>query len=267
MIRINQKNPFVVFVVVIIILIILHFTGITKPLENFFLYISRPLATKVFNSSSSLNDSYNDSQSKKDYFKQIEDLENKVAELTVFEANYREVLEENQKLKDTLSFSKEKGFDLLAASVVAGEMIDTESRDLTINRGKSDGLKPGMAVVDEEGILIGKIIETKKSISKACLSIGSDCDFAAAILNSDKTQGIVNGNMGLTIKMSYIPQSEEVANNDIVITSGLGGGIPRGLVIGRVNEVKSEDKDIWQEAIIEPPVDFDNLTIVSVIMP
>jgi rod shape-determining protein MreC len=267
MLKISQKNPFVVSIVIILTLIILHFTGIIKPVENFFLYISRPVATKIFSSSSSLNDSYNNSQSKKDYFKKIEDLENRVEELTIFEANYREILEENRKLKETLSFSEENKFNLLAAAVIAGEMIDTESRDLIINRGESDGIKPGMAVVDEEGILVGKIIETKKSIARVCLSIGSDCDFAAAILNNSKTQGMVSGNMGLTIKMKYIPQSEEISKDDIVITSGLGGTIPRGLVIGRINEVKREDKDIWQEAVIESPVNFDNLTIVSVIMP
>lgn len=267
MISIKNKNSFTVFFGIVIILIILHFTGVIKPLENLFLYISRPIATKIFNTSSSINESYVDSQSKKDYFKEIENLENRISQLSVFEANYLELLEENKKLKNTLSFSEEKSFKILASSVIAGELIDSESRYLTINRGENDGIKTGLAVVNEEGVLVGKIIETKKSISRLCLSVGPDCDFASAILNKDKTQGIVSGNMGLTIKMNYIPQSEEIFIDDVVVTSGLGGGIPRGLLIGRVNQIKSEDKDIWQEAIIESPVNFDNLTILSVIIP
>ncbi len=267
MINIRKKNPFTISLVILIVLAILHFSGIIRPLENFFLYLARPLAAKVFNSGSNLSDSYSNSQSKKDYFVEIDNLEKRIAELTNYQALYLESLDENKKLKDTLNFSKESGFNLLASSVVAGELIDSEGRDIIINRGKKDNVKNGLAVVDEQGILIGKVIEVKDNISRVCLSIGSDCDFAAAILNSNKTQGIVSGNLGLTVKMNYIPQSEEIKVDDVVISSGLEGLIPRGLVIGRVNEVKREDNDIWQEAIIESPVNFDNLTIVSVIIP
>lgn len=264
---IRKKNPFFIFSVFLVLILILHYSGIIRPLENFFIFISKPLTSRFFGISSDINNSFVNSQSDIDPFAKISELEKEIARLSVSEALYLETLEENRKFKETLKFSEEGGFNLLTASVIAGEIINPGSRDLTINRGSKDGLRQGLAIVDEQGVLVGKVVEVKDKISRICLSIGSDCEFAAAILNHDKTQGLVSGNLGLTVKMSYIPQLEKISVGDIVITSGLGGGIPRGLVIGKINEVKSESNDIWQEAVIEAPLNFNNLTVVSVVIP
>jgi rod shape-determining protein MreC len=67
--------------------------------------------------------------------------------------------------------------------------------------------------------------------------------------------------------MNYIPQLEEINQGDIIITSGLGGDIPRGLVIGRVAQVNKQSNEIWQDVTIEPLSSWHSLTIVSVILP
>ena len=74
-------------------------------------------------------------------------------------------------------------------------------------------------------------------------------------------------NWGKVTGKAVIPQSEKVSLDDIVITSGLGENIPRGLVVGKVILVNSESNEIWQSATIEPLANFDNLTLVSVILP
>ena len=92
------------------------------------------------------------------------------------------------------------------------------------------------------------------------------CKLAAAIQNQTKAQGITDGDLGLTIKMNYIPQLEKISLGDTVITSGLGDKIPRGLVIGKVIEVVSESNEVWQGATIEPLVNLNTLTVVTVII-
>jgi rod shape-determining protein MreC len=67
--------------------------------------------------------------------------------------------------------------------------------------------------------------------------------------------------------MNYIPQLEKVTVGDTVVTSGLSEDIPRGLVIGRVTNVKSISNEVWQTATIEPLLNFKNLTVVSVVIP
>lgn len=65
--------------------------------------------------------------------------------------------------------------------------------------------------------------------------------------------------------MRYIQQGEEVKVGDLVLTSGLGGNFPRRLVIGQVTAVRKKDIELFQEAEVEPTVDFDHLEIVMII--
>jgi rod shape-determining protein MreC len=265
--KLRKKNPLSLFLVIFGLLVIFHYAGIIKPLENFLFFLAKPIANRFYSLSSSAHQAYRDSQNQVDLNKKIKELEDKIAELSVEKADCREAIDGNLKLEKALNFRKENNFKLIAANVIAKENIDKDNRDLVINRGLKDNLKIGLAVVDEQGVLIGKVVEAKDSISRICLSINPNCEFAASIQNQTKTQGLVGGNLGLTIKMSYIPQLEKISIGDTIITSGLGGGIPRGLVVGQVTEVRSENNEVWQEAMIDPPVDFNNLTVVSVIIP
>ncbi|MBU0619941.1 rod shape-determining protein MreC, partial [Patescibacteria group bacterium] len=81
----------------------------------------------------------------------------------------------------------------------------------------------------------------------------------------DVTMGIIEGEFGLTIKMDFIPQNKRINNEDIVITSGLEKNIPKGLVIGKITRINKNNNEVWQNAIIEPLADLDNLIIVSVL--
>ncbi len=103
--------------------------------------------------------------------------------------------------------------------------------------------------------------------ARACLTTSADCQLAAAIINGSRTIGLSEGELGLTIKMNYIPQMEKISPEDIVITSGLGDSIPRGLVIGRVSQVNNQSNEIWQDVTIEPVASLHDLTVVSVVLP
>lgn len=265
--KLGKQKPFLIFFLIIILLVVLHYTKVIRPLERFLLYVSKPIAGSFYSLSLNTNKAYQESQREDDPMLRIETLEKEVASLTIVKAEYQEVIDENRRLKELLGFINENEFDLVLAAVVAKESLEQENRDLTINKGSLDGLSRGLAVVNEQGVLIGKITEVKDSISKICLSINPGCEFAASMQNEDRTQGLTTGNLGLTIKMNYIPQLETISLGDLVITSGLGGRIPRGLVIGKVSQVKSENNEVWQEAIIEAPLDFNNLTVVSAVIP
>ena len=250
-----------------VVTIILHYSGVLRPLENFLLFSVKPLSGLFYNISLKTNLAYNESQREVDPVLLIEKLQEEKASLIIEKSKYQEIVDENRRLKELLGFINENDFRLVLAGVIAQENLEQESRELIINKGKLDGLSNGLAVVNEQGVLIGKIVEVQDSIAKICLSITPGCEFASSIQNSDRTQGLVDGNLGLTVKMSYIPQLEKIETGNIVITSGLGGRIPRGLVVGQIISVRSESNEVWQEAIIEPPLDFNNLTVVSAVIP
>ncbi|MBN2854108.1 rod shape-determining protein MreC [Patescibacteria group bacterium] len=263
----KRKKPFIIFLAILIVTIIFHYSGILRPLENFLLFSAKPLTKLFYNISLKTNSAFHESQQELDPTTIIKKLQEEKAELIIEKSKYQEIVDENRRLKELLGFINENDFRLVLAGVIAQENLEQESRDLIINKGRLDGLSNGLAVVNEQGVLIGKIVEVKDSISKICLSITPGCEFASSLQNSDRTQGLVDGNLGLTVKMSYIPQLEKISIGDLVITSGLGGKIPRGLVIGQIISIRSESNEVWQEAIIEPPLDFNNLTVVSAVIP
>jgi rod shape-determining protein MreC len=198
---------------------------------------------------------------------EIENLKQEVARLTVANSQSAEIASDNKKLAALLNFSETHSAKTLAAGVIARDETAEDGRGLIINRGERDGVRVGLAIVSEEGVIVGQVLEVKDATARVCLTTSPHCQLAAALQNETKTQGLTDGDLGLTIKMSYIPQLEKIKVGDTVITSGLGGNIPRGLVIGRVASVKNEGNEVWQEATIEPLIDLNRLTIVAVILP
>ena len=269
MLKKNLKKPYLIFLVVLILLIFLHLTSILKPLERGFLKLVSPIGTKLYFWGNNINASYESKQEKDELMHSLSELEAKVAKLTIDKAKYQELLSENEKLREQLNFNKRTDFTTVLANVLAKEGIFNEGdkRDLIIDKGLSDGLSLGLAVLSEEGVVVGKITALEESSARVCLSTSPGCQLAVALQNENHTQGLSDGRLGLTIEMNYIPQLEKVSPGDLVISSGLSPEIPRGLVVGRVQEVKSESNEVFQSAIIEPVLNFNTLTFVSVVIP
>lgn len=265
--KIRRNNPVLIFIVAAGLLFFLHSLGVTRPVENLFWLLVKPLGARLYGWGESFNDFYSANKNQADLSAQIDRLTKEVAILTVANSQYRETEEENKKLRATLDFSAAADFRTIVANVIAKETVAEDSRGLIIDRGTGDGLRAGLGVISEEGAIIGKVVEVKASTARVCLTTNPNCQLAATLQNQERTQGMTDGDLGLTIKMNYIPQLEKIAPGDPVITSGLGGDIPRGLVIGRVTKVYNASNEVWQEATIEPLVNSNNLTVVSVVIP
>ena len=66
--------------------------------------------------------------------------------------------------------------------------------------------------------------------------------------------------------LDLIPQDIALEPGDLVLTSGLGGGYPPDLIVGQVVNIRTRDFDLFQQAAVQPVVDFNNLQIVLVIV-
>lgn len=270
MVKIKRNNPWLIFVIVAGLIFFLHIFGLLRPLENFLINLADPLSSRLFSFGSSFNHENMEKETLSEQAAKIDSLKKEISGLVVVNSRLQELEAENNKLRAQLKFLDDSKLKAVSANIIAKEIATEageEGQNLIINKGAHDGLNLGYAVVSEEGVVVGKIIDLKETSARICLTTSLECRFPAAIQNINKTQGITNGDLGLTIKMNFIPQLEKISLGDIVITSGLGGNIPRGLVIGRVIQVKNESNDVWQEATIETPINFNNLTIVSVILP
>ena len=265
-----STKKLIILMAVIGLLIFLHFTKILAPVESFVTGILRPMFSGFYSISSSVRTAYNEQTSKKDLLARVKQLESQANQLTVENVGLKMLEQENQILRQHLKFLTKYEKQYVLANIIFRGSIDSsiaQGNTVIIDKGAKDGLLPGLAIVSSQGIIIGKIINVKSNLSEVYLTTNPSCKLAATMQNQDKTSGIVQGELGLTVKMEFIPQTEDIKIGDIVITSGLEQNIPPGLVIGKVTQVIKESNELWQSAVIEPLVDLDELIIVSVLLP
>lgn len=250
------------------LLVFFHFLGITGPIEDLTVKALDPFLSKVYRAGTSVQSGLGGGADPGELLEENKDLKQKLAAAIKDEARLAILEEENAILRQSLGFLARNGYEYVMSEVISrGEVSDSGrlAETIIINKGKEDGIKKGQAVAGKEGAYIGKVMEVKSGISLVYLNNNGSCRTAAAILNEDGTQGIVEGELGLTVKMNFIPQSEKIKEGDIVITSGLEELIPRGLVIGRIKKIYQENNDLWQWAEIDSVIEPDNLLFVSVI--
>lgn len=276
MLRLNFKK-YIAVTTVIVLLLFLHYTRLLNPIESFLAKGLNPVFKVFYSFSSDLGQTYLDQTAKVDFAAKLKEARETINRLTAENVELRFLKEENLTLRKQLNFLAKSGERYLMANIISrGELAGEpeDSRSVVINKGSSDGLFTGLAVVSfvssgdsSSGVIIGKIVNVKDNLAEIYLVTDKNCKLAAAILGEKKTSGIVSGELGLTIKMEFIPQTETIKPGDLVATSGLEQNIPRGLVVGRVTKVVKENNEVWQSATIEPQINLDSLSVVSVLLP
>jgi rod shape-determining protein MreC len=170
--------------------------------------------------------------------------------------------QENASLRKSLEFEKSFGHRLLTAQVV-GRAPDGLTRSLTIARGRADGVAPGMVVVSGAG-LVGRVIE----VSDRSATVQTLVD-ASSRVNSytgkSGLEGTVLGEGG-PLAMDVLPKpGAVVATGESVLTSGIGGLFPRGVLVGQVAQFHRRDSATLERAELAPAVDFMAVSTVLVV--
>jgi rod shape-determining protein MreC len=136
-------------------------------------------------------------------------------------------------------------------------------RTATINKGESDGVSKGMAVVAPLGV-VGKVVSTSPNAARVLLledpSSGVD-----ALVQRSRARGIVEGSLNGGCQLKYVKHREDLRVGDLVVTSGLDGIFPRGVPVGTIVRLAREEGGLFQTAEIEPAVDFNKLEEVLVV--
>lgn len=254
--------------VLVALVILSHYTGILNPLERALSSGLNPVSSFFYSQAAKIREVWNIREGEGDR-EQIERLQEKVEELTAENAELKVVKKESEILKNFLELPKRDKFEQRMARVISRGMWNDpreEGVSFLINKGEKHGLKRGMAVVNERGIVVGKLTETEDAVSRVLTLTDDECELAASIQNEEGTMGIVKGEMGLTAQMEYIPQTEEISPGDRVVTSGLEKNIPAGLAMGEVTRVENDSNQVWQTATVEPLTDIKELTMVAVMV-
>lgn len=248
----------------IIILFFLSLTNILKPIKNLLIVPLKPLQSVFFDLSNNINNKLKYFSSIKKLEKENEELKNKISTLSIENNKMKNQLEESEILKKELSFLEKNNLNYVLAKVI-GKSNLPGSQIHIINKGEDDGIKRDMSVIINEGVLIGKIIEAEKNISKLILLTDSHNLVAAMIQNEQQTKGMIKGYHGLSIEMELIPQDQKIEKGQLVVTSGIELNVPKGLVIGEIDKIIKKKGELFQSASIKPYSDFNNLSVVSII--
>ena len=134
---------------------------------------------------------------------------------------------------------------------------------MLINRGSDDGLRRGMPVVTQQG-LIGRI----DAVTATAARVQLITDAASTVnvrLEPSEAQAILSGQITGDLILDMIPQESNIQPGDLVMTSGLGGGYPPNILIGQISGIRNQAQDLFQRATVQPVVDFSQLEIVLVI--
>lgn len=183
-------------------------------------------------------------------------------QLTDERAKIRQALIENDKLRKMLEFKKQTTFPIVTADIVG--KTTTEVRNFaTLNKGELDGIKEGMTVMTDAGI-VGLIIASSNNYSLVRLLINRDSRVAAKVQRS-RIDGILVWEGDQTLLMKNIPKSYDVKVGDDVITSEYSNRFPTNIPIGKVIEVRDEANSLFRKILVQPSVNFTSLEQVFVV--
>lgn len=266
------------FLILSILFLALHETRILVPVEQGLQVVLAPLQRATTALVRDVGNLFQTVREVRELRARVTELEEQVNTLTIENVRLREYEAEVVQLRGLLGFVEANptwaflGADVVGRSAcinapcgdVVGQEPNPYLRTITINVGQADGVAVGMPVVTGGAVLVGRVVETGLHTSKVRL-VTDTGHSVAAILQQSRATGLVVGQADGSLRMLYIPQEDTVQVGDIVLTSGLGGAFPRGLVLGQVVQVVKQDFALFQEAIVNPAVDYRRVELTLVI--
>ncbi|MEI7636416.1 MAG: rod shape-determining protein MreC [Syntrophus sp. (in: bacteria)] len=176
---------------------------------------------------------------------------------------YQEGYLEGLRLQRLLTLKEQTGYVSMTARVIG---IDQKAliKTILINKGTFQGIRNGLPVMNEQGVL-GRIIETSWHVSRVLLISDGNSNIDA-LVQGTRVQGMLQGSGTMRCVLKYIAKTEEVKAGDLVVSSGMTEIFPKGLLLGTVIRADKKDSGLFQRIEVVPAVDFSRLEEVLVLM-
>ncbi|MFA6411962.1 MAG: rod shape-determining protein MreC [Syntrophales bacterium] len=170
---------------------------------------------------------------------------------------------EGLRLQKLLTMKGQSDYASMTARVIG---MDQKSliKTILINKGTSHGIRNGLPVINEQGVL-GRIIETSWHVSRVLLISDGNSNIDA-LVQGTRVQGMLQGSGAMRCMLKYIAKTEEVKTGDLVVSSGMTEIFPKGLLLGTVIRADKKDSGLFQRIEVVPAVDFTRLEEVLVLM-
>lgn len=263
--KIFSKNriKFIMILAACILLVFFNPKGFFNPIRGGFLRVVYPFQKTFYLLSLTVRNTADFLGSISDLKKENENLIRENNALSSEIVSLKDAKNENENLREQLDLIPRKKFNL-EASFVIGRDPQRSGSWITIDKGESAGIKAGMPVIVSEGILIGKVAEAYGNMAKVNLLTDSSSVINAVDVETE-ARGVVRGEYGLGTILDIVAQTDVLNAGDTIATSGLGGDLPGGLFIGKIQEARATQDKLFQQAIIMPRVKYSNIDVVFVI--
>lgn len=266
----NNKTNVIVIVVSLILLITIvvlsnigtnkdtiikkGITSIFTPVQNGFVFVKN----KLTNNSQQISDIKSLKEENANLKDENSKLKEKERELEILKS-------ENNSLKEHLNLKNKYGDYQTVPGDVIERSYSNYDKVIVINSGSDNGIEVNMPVISEMG-LVGHVISVTNNTAKVQTIVDTASTVSASISTTQKSilvKGTIDNNE--QIKATSIPSDATVLQGDEVVTSGLGGIYPKGILIGTINEIVNTKNQTDRYANIKTATDFDALQTVLVI--
>lgn len=191
------------------------------------------------------------------------ELEAEVSQLQTQVIELQQQLAESNILSALVDFARANPENRYQAAAVIGYDASPFVKYVFINRGSDDGLRRGMPVVTQQG-LVGRIAAVTAGAARVQLITDPASTVNVRLQTSDE-QAVLTGQLTGDLLLDMVPQETDLQAGELVVTSGLGGGYPPNIIIGQVSGIRSRDQDLFKRATVQSLVDFRQIEIVLVI--
>lgn len=264
------------FVIVIVLLVFLsglaaitasRTSGMTVA-EGALGWVLSPIKSIVYDLSLRVYGYFADFGERRAVFQRYEDLRQKVTELEQRLIAMSELEHENERLNDLLGFAEQVDRFTITGGRVTGKDPGNWFNTFTIDAGTASGIAKDMTVVNEAGLL-GRVFDVGHNWAKV-RSIIDGRSAVSGMIERTRDNGLIRGNNRLgfedgLLRMIYLPLDADIVVGDKVLTSGLDGIFPKGILIGEIKEVLGREHELYVSVIIKPAADFRRLEEVLVI--
>ena len=197
----------------------------------------------------------------KNIFSENTRLRKELAQLNVEISSLKEKSIENDRLRGLLNFAQDFSFDFVPVRVIARDP-SKGNWSVIVNAGKNSDIQLYMPLVGERGV-VGKIVHVMGNMSLVQL-LKDPSSRTGVLCRRTRTVSILETENGSDFFIQC-RKHEDILKGDTIVTSGLGGIYPRGLMVGVVNRIDDGDKPLFKRAKLDLAMDFEHLEEVFIL--
>lgn len=268
-----RNNGILILVIAVLLALIITvlsviMTGFADPLTNLVGIVSTPFRNGINAVVNWTEEAYSDAFEQDALKADYEQLKKDYAKLQEELREAQQAKDENERLRNLLGLKERRRELNFEAATVTAYGADNWDSTLTISKGTDAGIAAGNCVVDEYGNLVGVVETVGTNWSTVMTIVDSDMEMGGLIARTNDA-AILEGDFDLMgqgkLKLSYLPETSELMAGDQVLTSGLSGMYPSGLVVGSIEEVRTDASGMNRYAGIVPETELNNLEQVFVV--